>query len=104
PLRNAPARRSCGPTSQFRCPCPDRPALPSGFVKAIADADEDGPEGDAYYGVVRRRLFVASHEKMGLPYVSHSVGPMLQGANSSSPTPFNSLLVLFPDATARISS
>src|SRR5262249_54435077 len=34
----------------------------------------------------------------------YSVGPMLHGANSSSPTPLHSLLVFFPEATARISS
>jgi hypothetical protein len=31
-------------------------------------------------------------------------GPMIQGANSSSPTPDSSLLVRFPEATASISS
>ncbi len=31
-------------------------------------------------------------------------GPMLHGANSSSPTPFDSLLVFLPLATSRISS
>ncbi len=35
---------------------------------------------------------------------AHSVGPMLHGANSSSPTPWISLLVFLPLATARISS
>ena len=35
---------------------------------------------------------------------TYNVGPMLQGANSSSPTPLISLLVFLPLATARISS
>src|ERR1043165_1542092 len=34
----------------------------------------------------------------------YSVGPVCQGANSSSPMPSSSLLVGLPDATARISS
>src|ERR1700736_3309730 len=34
----------------------------------------------------------------------YKVGPMLHGANSSSPTPLISLLVFLPLATARISS
>src|SRR5262249_20569038 len=37
-------------------------------------------------------------------YHLYNVGPMLQGANSSSPTLFSSLLVFLPDATAKISS
>jgi hypothetical protein len=37
----------------------------------------------------------------GSPYIT---GPMIQGANSSSPTPLSSLLDRFPDATATISS
>ena len=35
---------------------------------------------------------------------AHSVGPMLHGANSSSPTPLRSLLVCWPLATSRITS
>ena len=34
----------------------------------------------------------------------HMTGPMIQGANSSSPTPLSSLFDRFPDATATISS
>src|SRR5262245_44768458 len=37
----------------------------------------------------------------GSPYIT---GPMIQGANSSSPTPLSSLFDRFPDATATISS
>ncbi len=36
-----------------------------------------------------------------LPYIT---GPMIQGANSSSPTPESSLLLRLPEATAMISS
>jgi hypothetical protein len=36
--------------------------------------------------------------------VDHITGPMIQGANSSSPIPCASLFVLFPDATASTSS
>src|SRR5581483_485113 len=45
----------------------------------------------------------ASHPSEGRA-VRYSVGPMLHGANSSSPTPLISLFVLLPEATARISS
>src|SRR5215470_5986425 len=34
----------------------------------------------------------------------HITGPMIQGANSSSPTPLSSLFVRLPDATATMSS
>src|SRR3989442_599561 len=36
--------------------------------------------------------------------LAHITGPMIQGANSSSPTPESSLLLLLPEATARTSS
>src|SRR5437899_2343369 len=36
--------------------------------------------------------------------LAHITGPMIQGANSSSPTPESSLLLFLPQATARTSS
>src|SRR5262249_50948225 len=42
------------------------------------------------------------HPHTGWP--THNVGPMLHGANSSSPTSPSSLFVFLPLATARISS
>src|SRR5437879_13629550 len=36
--------------------------------------------------------------------LAHITGPIIQGANSSSPTPESSLLLFFPEATATTSS
>src|SRR2546426_5745442 len=50
----------------------------------------------------RRPAVTEEHRRLAAsPYIT---GPMIQGANSSSPTPLSSLLDFLPEATATISS
>ncbi len=51
-----------------------------------------------------RTLFAMDRSLAACGDSHHRTGPLIHGANSASPTPATSLLVLLPDATARISS
>ena len=76
------------------------PAQPGKLQDRQNQDEPAGPGGPAEpQRAMRRALALGGHRRRG-----HNVGPMVQGANSSSPTPSCSLLVSFPLATSRISS
>jgi hypothetical protein len=55
-------------------------------------------------GARRGRRLGGALATSAAPAEPHITGPMIHGANSSSPTPESSLLLRLPEATATISS
>jgi hypothetical protein len=80
--------------------CGSPPSLHSGHLYLIArlafDCGSPPSLRSGHLYLIARLAF-----DCGSPYIT---GPMIQGANSSSPTPLSSLFDRFPDATATISS
>ncbi len=65
---------------------------------------EDGAHTIIEQGLDTTASCEAGGVSLHLVFGCHITGPMIHGANSSSPTPDSSLLLCLPEATATISS
>src|SRR6266851_3545645 len=89
-LRGSPARGRCV----------ERPVPPPGAARVRAGPPLARPATVYFF----HALLVFARLAFGCTSPCYMTGPMIHGANSSSPTPDSSLLLRLPEATATISS